>query len=77
MLNLFQTVIKGRKFNFQPIEISNEVSYHVDVKDQEGQRWEFRMVHIDEKQLKMAGEKLPAWIRGLEQELVKAINEHE
>lgn len=77
MSNLFNKVINGRQFNFQPIEIGNETSYHVDVKDEEGTRWEFRLIYTDEKDLKMEAEKLPDWIAGLEQELLNAVNEHE
>ena len=77
MSNLFNKVIKGRQFNFQPVEIGSEMSYHVDVKDEEGTRWEFRLFHTTEKDLKMDAEKLPSWIVDLEDELVKAVNEHE
>ena len=77
MSNLFNKVINGRQFNFQPIEFGNETAYHVDVKDEEGTRWEFRLFHTDERELKMEAEKLPDWIASLEQELVNAVNEHE
>jgi hypothetical protein len=77
MSNLFNKVINGRQFNFQPIEFGTETAYHVDVKDEQGTRWEFRLFHTSEKELKMESEKLPSWIAGLEQELVKAVNEHE
>ena len=77
MSNLFNKVINGRQFNFQPIEFGNENGYHVDVKDEEGTRWEFRMFHDDEKKSRLEGEKLPSWILGLESELNRAINEHE
>jgi hypothetical protein len=77
MNNLFNKVINDRQFNFQPVEFGNETGYHVDVKDEDGTRWEFRMFHDGEKSTKLQGEKLPSWILGLEQELKKAINEHE
>ena len=77
MSTLFNKVINGKQFNFQPVEFGNETSYHVNVKDDEGTRWEFRMFHTNEKDLKMDSEKLPAWICGLEQELIRAVGEHE
>ena len=75
--NLFNKVINGRQFNFQPIEFGQESGYHVDVKDDEGTRWEFRMFHANEKQWQIHGEKLPSWIMHLEPAFGKAINEHE
>ena len=77
MSNLFNKVINGRQFNFQPIEFGHEQGYHVDVKDEEGVRWEFRIFHAEGKDSKIEGEKLPSWILGLKPELSKAINEHE
>jgi hypothetical protein len=35
------------------------------------------MFHTTESDLKMDAEKLPSWITALEDELVKAVNEHE
>ncbi len=77
MSNLFNKVINGRQFNFQPLEFGNETGYHVDVKDEAGTRWEFRMFHSAGKQSKIESEKLPSWIIELEPELIKAINQHE
>ena len=77
MSNLFNKVINGRQFNFQPIEFGHETGYHVDVKDEEGTRWEFRMFHEDEQQWRLEGEKLPSWIIENKAELSKTINEHE
>jgi hypothetical protein len=77
MNNLFNKVIHGRQFNFQPLEFGNETGYHVDVKDDEGTRWEFRMLHKVDEQLKIEGEKLPEWITGSEALLVNAVNQHE
>jgi hypothetical protein len=77
MSTTFNKVINGRQFNFQPLEFGNEAGYHVDVKDEEGIRWEFRMFHTREKDLKLEGEKLPEWILGSETELVNAVNQHE
>ena len=76
MSNLFNKVINNRQFNFQPVEFKGEVEYHVDVKDEEGKRWEFRMFRSDDN-WKMESEKLPPWIPALENELAMAINEHD
>ena len=75
--NLFSKTINGKVFNFQPLEFGHETGYHVDVKDEEGTRWEFRMFNTDEQKARIEGEKLPSWIRDLERELRQAINEHE
>lgn len=75
--NLFNKIINGKQFNFQLLEFGQETAYHVDVKDDEGTRWEFRMSHSGEKSWKIEGEKLPHWIVNSEPELSKAINEHE
>ena len=77
MSNLFNKVINNRQFNFQHVEFSGEVEYHVDVKDEEGKRWEFRMFRASDNKWKLEGEKLPSWIPGLEPELASAINEHD
>jgi hypothetical protein len=44
MNNLFNKVINNQQFNFQPLEFGNKTGYHVDVKDDEGTRWEFSNV---------------------------------
>ncbi len=75
MSNLFNKDIAGRQFNFQPYTIGSEDGYHVDVKDEEGTRWEFRMSKPDTEGWKLYSEKLPSWISELEDELIKAINE--
>lgn len=77
MNTLFNKLINGRQFNFQPIEFGQTLGYHVDVKDEEGTRWEFRMLQDDEKQFTVEGEKLPAWISEATPELILAISEHE
>ncbi len=80
MSNLFNKEINGRQFNFQPIEFGNTTGYHVDVKDAEGTRWEFSMLHadpLDSKKMKIEGAKLPDWIFDLQATLIKAINEQE
>lgn len=77
MSNLFNKVIGGSQFNFQPMNFGTEDGYHVDVKDEEGTRWEFRMLHTEDTEVKLDGEKLPSWILELKAELVKAIHEHE
>lgn len=76
MSNLFNKVINERQFNFQPLEFGEEVGYHVDVKDEEGTRWEFRM-SWEGNRWEMKAEKLPQWILDIEAELGKAIDEHE
>lgn len=76
MSNLFSKEIKEKHFNFQPFEFGEQSGYHVDVKDDEGTRWEFRMLKESER-WKLEAEKLPAWIREMFSELVSAINEHD
>lgn len=76
MSNLFNKIINERQFNFQPLEFGEQSGYHVDVKDEEGTRWEFRMFN-EEDQWKIQAEKLPAWILNVELALGKAIDEHE
>lgn len=76
MSNLFNKVINERQFNFQPFELGEVTGYHVDVKDAEGTRWEFRMSKEGE-QWKMEAEKMPAWILNAEQEICNAIDEHD
>lgn len=80
MSNLFNKMINGRQFNFQPIEFGNTTGYHVDVKDEEGTRWEFSILHADNNdgtKMKIEGTKLPSWIMDLQSTLIKLINEQE
>ena len=77
MNTLFNKVIRDRQFNFQPLEFGNKTGYHVDVKDDDGTRWEFSMFHTTEKELKIERENLPSWILDLEAELSMAVSEHE
>ncbi len=77
MSQLFQKRIEGRNFNFTPIEFSDQSCYLVDVKDEEGTRWEFRIFHTADDALKIRGENMPDWILKLEIQLVEAINNHE
>jgi hypothetical protein len=80
MSNLFNKIIGGRQFNFQPIEFGNKTGYHVDVKDEEGTRWEFSMLHADpddRKKMKIEGVNLPSWIMDLQATLIKEVNEQE
>lgn len=77
MSNLFNKVIQGMKFNFQPLEFGNETGYHIDVMDKEGTRWEFRMLASDPEDVKLQGENLPEWIYDLEPELYAAVRQHD
>jgi len=77
MSNVFNKTINGRQFNFQNIEFGDQTGYHVDVKDEEGVRWEFRMFPDADTDWKIEAEKLPSWISEIELELRKAINEHD
>ena len=77
MGNVFNKVINGRQFNFQTIEFGDQTGYHVDVKDEEGTRWEFRMFQDAETDWKIEAEKLPSWVSDMEADLRKAINEHD
>lgn len=77
MSNLFNKDIGGRQFNFQPYNVGHENGYHVDVKDEDGTRWEFRMSSPENKDWVLRGEKLPVWITDLKQEIIKAISDHE
>jgi hypothetical protein len=76
MSNLFNKVIRERQFNFQVLEFGEEAGYHVDVKDDENTRWEFRVFKTNST-WKIEGEKLPSWIFEVEPELARAIDEHE
>ena len=79
MSNLFSKDIKGLSFNFQPIEFGERMGYHVNVKDEEGVRWEFTMLNstADDNTFVIEGESLPGWIGDLEKELYLAASEHE
>lgn len=77
MSNLLTKDIAGRQFNFQPYNLGNENGYHVDVKDDDGTRWEFRMSNPGDSEWTMHGEKLPSWITDLEEQFISTINEHE
>ena len=76
MSNLFNKIINDRQFNFQHFEFAGKTGYHVDVKDDEGTRWEFRMMREND-QWKMESEKLPSWIVDLEQLLGRVIDKYE
>ncbi|MEO5893651.1 MAG: hypothetical protein ABIQ31_25580 [Ferruginibacter sp.] len=78
MSNLFNKTIDGKQFNFQPIEFGTQSGYHVDVKDEEGTRWEFSILHADVNdgtKMKIEGIKLPPWIMSLQATLIKVIDE--
>ena len=77
MSNLFNKEIGGRQFNFQPYNVGHEMGYHVDVKDDDGARWEFRMTSQDNKGWIFHGEKLPHWIVNSQPEIIDAIAEHD
>jgi hypothetical protein len=76
MSNLFSKVINERQFNFQHFEFAEQTGYHVDVKDEGGTRWEFRIMREND-QWKVRAEKLPAWILNLEPMLGRVIDEYE
>jgi len=75
MSKLFNKLIHDRQLNFQPLEFGQEAGYHVDVKDEENTRWEFRIFRMEDR-WKIEGEKLPPWIFAIEPELGKAIDDH-
>ncbi len=77
MSNLFNKEIEGRQFNFQPYNVGNENGYHVDVKDADGARWEFRMTSHDNESWQLHGEKLPTWITDSKPKILDAIAEHD
>jgi hypothetical protein len=80
MSNLFNKVLNGKQFNFQPMEFGSKSGYHVDVKDEEGTRWEFSILQADPNdrtKMKIEGIKLPSWIMDLQASLIRAINEQE
>ena len=76
MNNLFNKVIDKKQFNFQPFDFANETGYHVDVKDDRGVRWEFRMLNKNDH-WQIEGEDLPKWIPNNSSALIAAIEEHE
>ena len=76
MNNLFSKIIDEKQFNFQPVDFGSESGYHVDVKDEEGVRWEFMMLNKNDK-WHMEGEELPQWISDNSSMLAAAIEEHE
>ena len=81
MDNLFNKIIDGKQFNFQPFGFGTQTGYHVDVKDEEGTRWEFSILHADANdatRMKIEGaQQLPSWIMDLQATLIKALNEQE
>jgi hypothetical protein len=77
MSNMFTKEIGDNQFNFQSFDFGSTTSYHVDVKDEDGTRWEFRMAPDETNAWKLEGEKLPAWILKLKNEIERAINEHD
>lgn len=80
MSSLFNKIINGRQFNFQPIEFGTKTGYHVDVKDEEGTRWEFSILHADSndaKRMHIEDINLPDWIMDLQATLIREINEQE
>ena len=80
MSTLFTKVINERQFNFQPFEFGTNAGYHVDVKDEEGTRWEFSILHADTNdgtRMKIEGTNLPSWIMDLQGSLIREINEQE
>lgn len=77
MSNLFTRDIGGRCFNFQPYNFGHEAGYHVDVKDADGNQWEFRMAKPGDESWQLHGQNLPGWILELEHEIIKGIKEHE
>ncbi len=73
MSNIFETSLKGHKFTFQPFNAGHLNGYHVDVKDEDGARHEFRMEQEDDSKWTLQGENLPSWITDLADELREAI----
>ena len=73
MSNLFNTKIEGRQFNFQPISVGEDIGYHVDVKDEEGIRWEFTLIRKNSEWL-IEAEKLPEWIKAAEKQLFETVD---
>ncbi len=76
MSNLFNKMIAGKQYNFQEFEFGDQTGYHVDVKDEQGKRWEFRLLRKNEK-WNIEGEDLPLWIPEMLAPLAQAIDEHE
>ncbi|MBC7888405.1 MAG: hypothetical protein H7Z13_10995 [Ferruginibacter sp.] len=80
MSNLFNKIISDKQFNFQPFEFGGNSGYHVDVKDVDGTRWEFSILHADTndgKKMKIEETNLPSWIMDLQATLIKVIYEQE
>ncbi len=75
MSNLFNKEIKGRQFNFQPIGLGDDHGYHVDVKDEEGTRWEFSIIRKHSQWL-IEAEKLPDWIEDSRAELIETVDSY-
>lgn len=76
MSNMFETKIEGKKYTFQPFNAGPVDGYHVEVKDEEGARHEFRMERGDEEQWQLKGENLPAWISEAQDDLRAAVEEN-
>jgi hypothetical protein len=75
MGNFFSKEIAGKQFNFQPFEFGDQTGYHIDVKDEQGRRWEFRALFKNEKWA-IEGEDIPGWIYDVQNLLGKAIDDH-
>jgi len=76
MSQAFSEIIQEHSFHFQPVEIGDKLSYHVNVADDEGVRWEFRMEENQNAEWELKGEKLPGWISEIEQEIGAIIKSH-
>ena len=77
MSNLFAIELAGRKFNFQPFNAGDITGYHVDVKDTDGARYEFRIEHDEDHNLKFEGENLPEWLLAIQDEIKEALDRQE
>lgn len=64
-----------REFNFRMLPGTSNLSIHVDVPDDRGNRIMFRMNRQDGNQWRIAGEKLPNWILDNEKKLNDLIEE--
>lgn len=74
----FSKELRGYQFEFQPLEIANKVGYSGNVKDKDGNRWEFRLfAQGDSHNYKLEGENLPDWLLAMEVEINQAVNAHE
>lgn len=76
MSNLFNKNIKGYNFQFQSVEMGDDLLYHVNVKDDNGVEWEFRMQENDNGKWELNAEKLPGWIKAVESEIIAVIQKH-